>query len=141
MANIRSTSSAPNLRRTPQGAAPVDRATVAAKACARIAEAWQLRNEEAAGLLDVSARTWARVKTGSWTGRLSRDQLLRASGLVGLYKGLHLYFSDPLADEWVRLANSGPSFGGRRPVDVMIAGGLPAILQARDHIDALRGGV
>lgn len=99
-----------------------------------------MRNEEAAGLLDVSARTWARVKTGSWTGRLSQDQLLRASGLIGLYKGLHLYFSDPLADEWVRLANTGPAFGGRRPVDVMIAGGLPAILQARDHVDALRGG-
>ncbi|MEQ8296900.1 MAG: DUF2384 domain-containing protein [Nitratireductor sp.] len=140
MAKTRPTSNAPNLPRAPQGAAPVDRAAVAAKACARIAEAWRLRNEEAAGLLDVSARTWARVKTGSWSGRLSQDQLLRASGLIGLYKGLHLYFSDPLADEWVRLANTGPSFGGRRPIDVMMAGGLPAILQTRDHVDALRGG-
>ena len=116
-------------------------ATVAAKAFARIAEAWALRNEEAANLLDVSARTWARMKTGIWSGRLSRDQLLRASGIIGLYKALHLYFSDALADEWVRLPNAGPTFANRRPLDAMIDGGLPAILSTRDYVDALRGGV
>ncbi len=116
-------------------------AAVAAKAYSRIAEAWRLRNEDAAGLLDVSARTWNRMKTGEWTGRLSRDQLLRASGLIGLYKALHLYFGEALADEWVRLPNSGPSFANRRPVDVMISDGLPGILATRDYVDALRGGV
>ena len=116
-------------------------AAVAAKAFVRIAEAWRLRNEEAANLLDVSARTWNRMKTGEWSGRLSRDQLLRTSGVVGLYKALHLYFSDALADEWVRLPNAGPSFGNRPPLDAKIGGGLPAILSTRDYVDALRGGV
>jgi hypothetical protein len=81
------------------------------------------------------------MKTGGWSGRLSRDQLLRASGVVGLYKALHLYFSDILADEWVRLPNAGPAFASRRPLDAMIDGGLPAILSTRDYVDALRGGV
>ena len=116
-------------------------AGAAAKAYARIAAAWRLRNDEAAGLIDVSPRTWARMKAGNWSGRLSKDQLLRISGVTGLYKALHLYFSDPLADEWVGLANAGPSFGGHTPKDVMIASGLPAILQTRDYVDALRGGV
>ncbi|MFN3546471.1 MAG: antitoxin Xre-like helix-turn-helix domain-containing protein [Mesorhizobium sp.] len=123
----------------PHGDAEI--AVVAAKAFVRIAEAWRLRNEEAANLLDVSARTWNRMKTGEWSGRLSRDQLLRTSGVVGLYKALHLYFSDPLADEWVRLPNAGPAFANRRPLDAMIDGGLPAILSTRDYVDALRGGV
>ncbi len=116
-------------------------AGAAAKAYGRIAAAWRLRNEEAAGLIDVSPRTWARMKAGNWSGRLSKDQLLRISGVTGLYKALHLYFSDPLADEWVGLANAGPSFGGHPPKDVMIGSGLPAILQTRDYVDALRGGV
>ncbi|WP_244478794.1 MULTISPECIES: antitoxin Xre-like helix-turn-helix domain-containing protein [unclassified Mesorhizobium] len=116
-------------------------AGTAAKAYARIAAAWRLRNEEAAGLIDVSPRTWARMKAGNWSGRLSKDQLLRISGVTGLYKALHLYFSDPLADEWVGLANAGQSFGGQTPKDVMIGSGLPAILQTRDYVDALRGGV
>ncbi len=113
---------------------------VAAKAFVRVAEAWMLRNHEAAGLLDVSPRTWNRMKTGDWSGRLSRDQLLRASGLIGLYKALHLYFSEALADEWVRLANSGPAYANRRPLDVMVSEGLPGILATRDYVDALRGG-
>ena len=116
-------------------------AAVAAKAVVRIAEAWRLRGEDAANLLDVSGRTWNRMKTGEWSGRLSRDQLLRASGVVGLYKALHLYFGDALADEWVRLPNAGPAFANRRPLDAMIDGGLPAILSTRDYVDALRGGV
>ena len=118
-----------------------DVAATAAKALARIAEAWRLRNEDAARLVDVSARTWNRIKHGAWSGRLSQDQLLRASGVIGLYKALHLYFSDDLADEWVTLRNTGPSFGGRTPLEIMIEGGLPAIMATRDHVDALRGGV
>lgn len=120
---------------------PATIASVAAVAVSRVAAAWRLRNEEAARLLDVSPRTWNRVKSGNWSGSLTRDQLLRASGLIGLYKALHLYFGDALADDWVSLPNTGPSFGGRRPLDVMAEGGLPAILEVRDYVDALRGGV
>jgi len=114
---------------------------VAAKAYARIADLWKLRNDEAAELIDVSPRTWSRIKSGEWSGHLSKDQLLRISGVTGLYKALHLYFSDELADRWVSLPNTGPSFGGRAPRDVMIENGLPAILSTRDYVDALRGGV
>lgn len=107
----------------------------------RLTDIWRLTNEEAAALIDVADRTWARMKKPGWTGRISQDQLLRLSALVGLYKGLHLYFADRLADDWPGRPNDGPLFGGARPVDWMIAGGLPAIMAARDYVDALRGGV
>jgi uncharacterized protein (DUF2384 family) len=116
-------------------------ARVALAALRRIAGAWGLTAEEAAGLIGVSPRTWARMKTPDWRGRLSQDQMLRASGLVGLYKGLHLYFSDALADAWPKRPNAGPQFGGRAPVAAMLDGGLPAILATRDYVDAVRGGV
>ena len=116
-------------------------AGVAAKAYARIADAWQLNNQHAAELIAVSPRTWARMKTGKWAGRLNRDQLMRVSAITGLYKALHLYFSDALADRWVNIRNTGPLFAGREPIEAMIEGGLPAIMDTRNYVDAIRGGV
>ena len=115
-------------------------AGVAAKAYARIAELWGLNNTVAAELIAVSPRTWARIKTGRWTGMLKRDQLMRVSTVTGLYKALHLYFSDALADRWVKLANNGPLFSGRTPSEFMVEGGLPAMIETRNYVDALRGG-
>lgn len=114
---------------------------VAAKAAARVAVAWGLTNAEAADLFGMSERTWSRIKAGGWTARHDMDQLMRISGVVGLYKGLRLYFSDALADRWPKLANNGPPFMNRSPVAYMKQGGLPAILETRGYVDALRGGV
>lgn len=129
---------------TPRGLETYDPdrvAGVAVRAYARIADAWSLKNEIAAELIGASERTWARMKKPGWAGRLSKDQTLRASALSGLYKSLHLFFSDALADRWVGLENSGPYFGGRPPLEIMRRGGLPAIMDTRDYVDALRGGV
>jgi hypothetical protein len=61
--------------------------------------------------------------------------------LTGLFKGLRLLFSAPLADEWVKRPNRDPVFGGRTPLAAMIAGGIPKMLEVRAYIDALRGGL
>lgn len=129
----------PSRRVAARDADAVARATTTA--LTRIMDAWRVRNADAAALAGMSARTWERVRSGAWSGRLNQDQLHRASGLIGLYKALHLYFSDALANEWPSLANDGPSFGGRRPLDIMVEGGLPTIVEIRAHVDALRGGV
>ena len=47
----------------------------------------------------------------------------------------------PLSDEWVRLPNNGPLYRGRRPLDAMIEGGIPMMIEVRRHVDALRGGL
>lgn len=114
---------------------------VALKAYRRLVEAWGLTDDEAAALADAPRRTWARMKRDDWSGRLGQDQRLRLSGLVGLYKGLRLYFSDEVADRWVKRPNGGPLFRGVSPLAFMRAGGLPAILRTRDYMDAVRGGV
>ena len=118
-----------------------DRQAVALKAFARIAEVWSLTLQDAADLADMSLSTWKRARKPGYAGELTRDQMLRLSALVGLYKSLELYFSAPLARDWVRLPNRGPEFDGARPVDAMIAGGLPKILRVRAYVDALRGGM
>lgn len=114
---------------------------VALKAFGTIVESWSLTGREAAQLADMSETTWKRAKKPGFAGDLTRDQILRLSALVGLYKALELYFDPPIARRWVKLPNRGPEFEGARPLDVMIQGGLPKILRVRSYVDALRGGM
>lgn len=113
----------------------------ALEAVRRLADLWRLSGDEASKLMDVSLRTWFRMRKGDWSQALSHDQATRASLLVGIYKGLNLHYALPLADEWPSLPNRNPIFQGRRPIDHMISGGIPAMLTVRRHIDAMRGGL
>jgi hypothetical protein len=114
----------------------------AVEAFLRLCGIWRLTAKQSLALLgEGSERTWFRIKARKWDGVLSQDSLTRVSALVGLYKGLHLLFSDSLADEWVLLPNSEEVFENLSPLNFMIAGGIPAMLQTRGYIDALRGGV
>jgi hypothetical protein len=114
----------------------------ALEAFLRLCGIWRLTAKQSLALLgEGSERTWFRIKAREWDGVLSQDSLTRVSALVGLYKGLHLLFSDSLANEWVRQPNTEQLFEDRSPLDFMIAGGIPAMLQTRGYIDALRGGV
>ena len=114
---------------------------VALKAYGRIVDNWSLTGRETAALADMSESTWKRARKPGYAGELTRDQMLRLSAIVGIYKALELYFDPPLAHQWVKLPNKGPEFDGARPIDAMVAGGLPKILRVRAYLDALRGGM
>jgi uncharacterized protein (DUF2384 family) len=114
---------------------------VAVKAFKRVVEAWGLTNAESAALLGVSGSTWDRIKRGDRDELLSQDQLTRASAIVGLYKGLELLFADDKSVRWPSLKNRAPLFGGATPVEAMIDGGIPVMLEVRRYIDAVRGGL
>jgi uncharacterized protein (DUF2384 family) len=113
---------------------------VALKAFSAVMAEWGIPNHEAAALADMSESTWKRARKPGYAGDLTRDQMLRLSAVVGIYKALKLYWSDPIARRWVSLPNQGPLFEGARPIDAMIQGGLPQVLQVRTYLDALRGG-
>jgi hypothetical protein len=114
----------------------------ALKAYLAMVEKWELSGAEAAALLAVSTSTWERIKRDAAKAAvLNQDQLTRLSALTGIYKGLRLLFADKLADDWVGLANRGALFGGQTPVQSMIEGGIPQMLEVRRHVDALRGGL
>jgi len=135
-------------RRTPQGAQTFAReedrvrlTPAALEAVGNIAAAWKLTGDEAAALLGVSPSTWDRMRAGKWTQALSQDQLTRASALAGVFKGLNLLFDQAMADRWPKLRNSGPLFENRSPVEAMIEGGIPRMIDIRHYVDALRGGL
>jgi len=106
-----------------------------------LARAWRLTGAEAAALIGVSETTWDRIRTGAWKQAFSQDQMMRVSALIGVFKGLHLLFADGMADRWVRLRNAGPLFGNRTPIEAMIERGIPGMIEIRQHVDALRGGL
>lgn len=112
----------------------------ALKAFFGIMSRWKVRDEDARALLGGMTngpyyelkRTQDRV--------LETDRLTRVSFLVGIFKALNILHGKALADEWVRLANSHPIFGGRTPLDFMVQGGLPAMQTVRRLLDARRAG-
>ncbi len=110
------------------------------RAVVKATSAWELTNKEAADLFDVPLATWSRMKDGSFKGRLDLDKITRASLIIGIFKGLRLLFNGPLTYGWPKTPNKGPGFNGHPPVQVMIEGGIPAMMAVRQHIDALRGG-
>jgi hypothetical protein len=113
---------------------------VAVTAFLALCKAWRLQNKDAAELLSVSSSTFDRMKRGERIA-LGQDQLTRVSALVGIFKGLHLMFDGPIADEWPLLSNTGPLFKGMTPVAAMKEGGIPKMLDARRYVDAARGGL
>ena len=114
----------------------------ATEAIMRLSSIWELTGAETCALMGgMSERSFARLKAGTCSGALSQDELTRVSALTGIYKGLHLLFSEPLADQWPKLPNAGPLFNGATPINAMITGGIPAMIASRRYIDALRGGL
>jgi hypothetical protein len=113
---------------------------VALKAYVALTARWGLSNPDSAALLGVSGSTWDRIKSGR-RPVLNQDQLTRVSAAVGIYKGLHLLFADDMGDRWPALENSGPLFRQQSPIAAMIKGGIPTMLEVRQYIDAVRGGI
>jgi len=97
---------------------------------------WGVGDAEAAILLDLPARTYARWKAGE-IGRIGRDGRARLSNLMGIHKALRLIFREPQRGyQWVKAPNA--AFGGRRALDVMLGGELTDLMRVRRYLDAER---
>ena len=107
----------------------------------KIAQAWQLRDEDARQLLGgVSNGVFYQLKGGQ-KKILDQDKLTRVSLILGIFKALNILYSRKLADAWVNLPNSNPLFEGEAPLAYMIRGGVPAFMRVRQLLDARRGGI
>lgn len=99
---------------------------------------WGLSDQQAATLLDVAPRTFARWKANK-EGLFGRDQKARLSNLMAIHKALRIIFLEPERGYgWVRQPNR--AFGMRSALDVMLGGELTDIMRVRRFLDAERGG-
>jgi hypothetical protein len=103
---------------------------------------WKVRDEEAKLLLGgISNGLYYEMKKNQEGKVLDVDQMFRVSYLLGIFKAINILHGQPLADEWIQLPNRNILFGGKTPLDYMIAGGLPAMQNVRRLLDGRRGGV
>ncbi|TAJ28216.1 MAG: DUF2384 domain-containing protein [Bosea sp. (in: a-proteobacteria)] len=107
------------------------------RAAVNLFRLWRITDEEAAVLIDLPARTYARWKAGQ-VGRISRDGKARLSNLMGIHKALRLIFSEPQRGyDWIRRPNG--DLGGRSALEVMLGGELTDLMRVRRLLDAERG--
>jgi len=113
----------------------------AIRAFFKIMDHWKIRDEDARALLGgiSNGRFYALKK--KLDGVIDSDRLTRISYLIGIFKALNVLYSRKLADEWVRIPNSNPIFGGDTPLAYMVKGGQPAMHTVRRLLDARRGGM
>ncbi|HTX77836.1 MAG TPA: antitoxin Xre-like helix-turn-helix domain-containing protein [Terracidiphilus sp.] len=105
----------------------------------RLAARWQVKDEDARQLLGgISSGSFYALKKNSRA--LDQDTLTRISLLVGIFKDLHILYSQRLADRWIQLPNSNPMFHGGTPLAYMLRLGLPGMMHLRQLLDARRGG-
>lgn len=104
----------------------------------RIADAWQLREEEQVRLLGLGSRSTLQSWKRGEVEALSRDALERISYVMGIYKGLHILLPKT-ADDWVRKPNTATDFAGAPALDRMMSGNVADLYVVRQYVDAQRG--
>jgi hypothetical protein len=105
-------------------------------------EIWKVRDEDSRMLLGgISNGPFYEMKKNPKGKVLDVDRMFRISYLLGIFKAINILHGQELADEWAQLQNSNSMFGGKTPLQYMIAGGLPAMQNVRRLLDARRGGV
>ena len=99
---------------------------------------WGVTDDQAAIILDLPRRTFARWKAGE-IGRIGRDGKARLSNLTGIHKALRIIFKEPARGYgWIKAPNA--AFSGRSALDVMLHGELTDLMRVRHYLDAERGG-
>lgn len=99
---------------------------------------WSVNDDQAATILDLPRRTFARWKAGG-VGRLGRDGKARLSNLMGIHKALKIMFSEASRGyTWIKAPND--AFGGASALNIMLGGELTDLMRVRRYLDAERGG-
>lgn len=107
------------------------------RAVVNLFRAWGVTDADAATLLDLPARTYARWKADG-SGRHGRDGKARLSNLMGIHKALRIIFHEPQRGyDWVRKPND--MFAGKSALDIMLGGELTDLMRVRRALDAERG--
>lgn len=105
-----------------------------------LAKTWELSEQEQMKLLGLNSRSTLYAWKAGRVSKVSRDTLERISYLLGIFKAINILLPDTKrADEWIRLPNKAPLFGGRSALDRMTTGNIGDLYVVRQYLDAQRG--
>lgn len=96
---------------------------------------WELQSEDARRLLGgISAQTYAAWQAGE-VGEIDEDLFVRLGNLLGIHAALRSMFMElESAYSWVKRPNQ--AYGGETALAYMLDGGLDAIVDVRQYLDA-----
>jgi hypothetical protein len=105
-----------------------------------LAKVWDLSEQEQMKLLGLNSRSTLHAWKSGRVSKVSRDTIERISYLLGIFKAINILLPDrKRADEWMRLPNKAPLFGGRSALDRMTTGNIGDLYVVRQYLDAQRG--
>jgi hypothetical protein len=105
-----------------------------------LTKTWQLSEQEQMKLLGLNSRSTLHAWKAGRVSKVSRDTLERISYLLGIFKAINILLPDAKrADEWIRLPNKAPLFGGRSALDRLTTGNIGDLYVVRQYLDAQRG--
>ena len=107
-----------------------------------IFDEWSLSGADQMTLLGLAnEKTLYNWKGEPAKARISRDQLERASYLLGIYKALQILLpNETNANNWLTVANDNQFFNGMPPLNRMLGGKVLDLAEVRYFLDAERGG-
>lgn len=106
-----------------------------------IALEWECPDAEMAALLGLEVATYRAWSSDPSQATLDPEQRERASLLLGIYKALVNLFPQPDRQRrWLHHPNQGTLFQGSAPIERLRHGGLAALRELREHLDAERQG-
>jgi len=109
----------------------------ALRAFFRICSKWDIESSQARILLGRPARSTFYLWKRNLRGRLSRDTLERISYILGIYKALHIIFSDSeQADGWIKRSNAASLFAGGSAFERMMGGEVADLYIIRRYLDS-----
>jgi hypothetical protein len=113
----------------------------ALRAFERLADAWQLSNDERRKLLgDLPPSTYFKYRRAPGAARLTRDTLERISHLLSIFKSINVLLPRrESADAWIRRPNAASLFKGRSALDYILSGGFAGLVDVRRYLDTQRG--
>lgn len=101
-----------------------------------IARRWKLTDQEQMAVLNVGRQHLDHARAGR-ASEADAETIQRISHVLGIFRAINILLPVPdRADGWVRAANKAPTFGGRRPVDLIASGSLSDLQQVLRYLDA-----
>lgn len=104
-----------------------------------IARVWSLSEDDRHQLLGTphedEFRQWREAAENHQPLTLSMDVLLRISAVLGIYKSLRIiHQSEEEGREWLGRARRGAPFDGRSPMEMMLLGFEPGLMDVRGYL-------
>lgn len=123
-----------------RGANAADLGGAALRTFFNLARNWGLSEQEQMKLLGLNSRSTLHAWKSGRVSKVSRDTVERISYLLGIFKAVNILLPDAKrADDWIRLPNKAPLFGGRSALDRMTSGNIGDLYVVRQYLDAQRG--